>query len=42
MARDGVDEHTAFEMLVARAGQSGSTVHEVARSTIDTAVRRGR
>jgi GAF domain-containing protein len=42
MAREGVDEPTAFDMLVARAGQNGATLHDAARSLVDTAVRRRR
>jgi GAF domain-containing protein len=42
MAREGVDEPTAFDILVARAGQNGTTLHDAARSLVDTAVRRRR
>jgi GAF domain-containing protein len=42
MAREGVDEATAFDMLIARAGQNGATLHDAARSLVDSAVRRRR
>jgi GAF domain-containing protein len=42
MAREAVDQQTAFDLLVSRAAQSGSTLHEAARSIVDTAVRRRR
>jgi transcriptional regulator with GAF, ATPase, and Fis domain len=42
MAREAVDEYTAFDLLVARATQTGSTLHDAARSVVGSTVRRRR
>jgi AmiR/NasT family two-component response regulator len=42
MARDGVDEDTAFALLVARSQQDGLPLLDVARTLLDSAVRRRR
>jgi AmiR/NasT family two-component response regulator len=42
MARHGIDEDTAFGMLLARATQDSATLRDVARTVADSAVRRRR
>jgi GAF domain-containing protein len=42
MGREGVDEDTAFGLLVARAQQSGTPLPRTARAVVDSAVRRRR
>ena len=42
MARHGIDEEAAFAMLLARCGEGAGTLHEAARSVVDSAVRRRR
>jgi GAF domain-containing protein len=42
MARHGVDEETAFGMLLGRSRQDAATLQEAARSVVATAVRRRR
>ncbi|MGY1689806.1 GAF domain-containing protein [Geodermatophilus sp. SYSU D01105] len=42
MARHGVSDDVAFGMLVARSGEDGGTLPEVARAVVDSAFRRRR
>jgi GAF domain-containing protein len=42
MGRNGVDEETAFRVLLARSEQDGTTVARAAQVLVDSAVRRGR
>jgi GAF domain-containing protein len=42
MARHGVDEETAFSMLLGRSRQDAATLQDAARSVVATAVRRRR
>jgi len=42
MGRHGVDEDTAFGMLLARCEQDGAPVADAARAIVESAVRRGR
>ncbi len=42
MGRNGVDEETAFRVLLSRSEQDGTTVTRAAQVLVDSAVRRGR
>ena len=42
MARNSVDEETAFAMLIARSGQAGAPLVRTARDIVDSAARRRR